>query len=71
MAAKPPLLLLAPTQTTGAIAELLGQREIRLVHRGSTIRALIFITISSFVEAILVLSLCQTVLPHHITDGQV
>ena len=101
MPASPPLVLLVPTLVLGTVAELFGQREIRVVHRGSTLRALVNIVIYSGVEvgrrrlkftrfqcdcilkillndirahprqAVLVLALCQLLLPDDVTQGQV
>ena len=46
----PPVALLMPTQLLGAVAELFGQREIRVVHGGSTLRALVPITLYSAIQ---------------------
>ncbi len=67
---KPSLGLLLPTQGLGAFAEILGQREVRIVHSGSIARALAAISIYSCVEAIVVLGFCQIAFPD-VTEQQV
>ena len=71
MASKPSLGLLLPAQALGATAEIFGQREVRVIHGRSTIRAMIAISLYSGLEALVVLSFCQLLLPESVTDNQV
>jgi hypothetical protein len=71
MAAKPSMLQLLPAQALGTLSELFGQREMRVVHAGSSVRSMFAVSIYSGLEALLVLSLCQLLLPQEITANQV
>eukprot|EP00042_Codosiga_hollandica_P015967 m.39518 g.39518 ORF g.39518 m.39518 type:complete len:125 (+) comp45595_c0_seq1:225-599(+) len=58
------------TQLLGVLAEIFGQREVRVVHQRSGVRTLIAVSIYSGAQAFVVLALCELLLPTSITDGQ-
>ena len=46
----PSFSLLLPAQALGSFAEMFGQREVRVVHNHSIVRALLAITVYSAIE---------------------